>query len=69
MASVLWQVRCAVQAIAIAVFVIFRLAFFEIFLKLLQALPKEFIPNRVPKRYLRKGFSTGVSYKTFMQLV
>ena len=40
MASVLWQVRCPVQALAIAVFVIFRLAFFEIFLKLLQELPK-----------------------------
>ena len=69
MASILWKVRCAVLALAIAVFATIRLVFLQVVLKLLQALPREFIPKRVPERFLKKGFSPGVSYKTFLQLV
>ena len=63
------MLSCAVQAVAIATFRTFRLALFAIALKVMQALPEQLIPQRVPRRFLKKGFGTGVSYKTFLQLI
>ena len=66
MTGILTQIRCAVQALVMAVFGTFTCAVLSIFLKLLQALPEQIIPQKVPRKFLKKGFGFGTSYNTFL---
>ena len=63
------QIRCAVQALLMAVIGICRFSAISILAKLLQALPEQLVPQRVPRRFLKKGFGMGISYKTFLQML
>ena len=69
MAGILTSLRCAIQAVMIASYRTCRLAVFGIVLQVLHVLPEKLIPNSMPKRWLKKDFGVGVSYKTFLQLV
>ena len=44
-------------------------AVFDVVLIILQALPENIIPQKVPRKFLKKGFRVGVSYKSFLQMV
>ena len=63
------MLSCAVQAVAIATFRTCLLAIFSIVLKVIKSLPEQLIPQRVRRRFPKKGFGFGVSYKTFLQLI
>lgn len=69
MACTLWKAKCAVQALMFAILMTCVLFFAQIFVKLLQRVPRKFVPKSVPEKYLIYGFSPGLSYKSFKEML
>ena len=69
MANELWKLRAVLLALLTTSKVFIRVCIFSVLIKILQALPRTFVPKRIPKQFLDNKSPLNVTHKTFLQML